>query len=127
MNNHSKTKKEKKIDKSSRQNKNANKSKQCLISDPSFEDILAFPKNKNQSTRTNRKQIDQFPLKRDSSKIKKNNSRKGSVGKIVGQNVHERNENYRQEKENRNNNMSKEVLYKDIIKQKLCENITHKT
>ena len=93
MSHNSKSKKDKKTDKSSRQNKNTNKSKHCLISDPSFEDIITIPKNRTNNPKANRKLIDQLPLKRDTSKIKKTNSRKGSVGKIVGQNV---NENYRQ-------------------------------
>lgn len=39
-----------------------------------------------------KKNVDQLPLKRETSRIKKNtnNSRKGSVGKIVGQNVHDK-------------------------------------
>lgn len=114
--------------------KNAkDKSKHGLITDPSFEQILTFPKNRNQNTTSinKRKNIDQLPLKREISKIKKNsaNSRKGSAGKIVGQQVNENKvEHFKNQKENRNANISKQVIYKDIIKQKLCENMhAHKS
>lgn len=56
----------------------SSKNSHNLISDPSFEDFVPMPHKK-------RDYVDQLPLKRDTSRNKKSNSRKASAGKIVGQ------------------------------------------
>ena len=65
-----------------RTKKDKGKSKHGLISDPSFDEIIQLPTKFRK---------DELPLKRESRELKSkkncNNSRKSSVGKIIGQAV----------------------------------------